>query len=80
VKEPYHRPSPLEQAYPSVARWVKDYGWIEIGRDQMTGSFVRALDEGGLVWQGDRMYTTVDDTLQALEAGLAEWMHKRAGE
>ena len=80
MKEPYHRPSPLEQAYPSVARWVKDYGWIEIGHDQMTGALVRALDEGGLVWQGDRTYAAIDVALQALEINLAEWMRKRAGE
>ena len=42
----------LDTTYPTIARWVLEYGWIEIGHDDMSRSFVRALDEGGLVWEG----------------------------
>ena len=42
----------FERAYPQVARWVKGYGWIEIGQDGMNPLFVRELDEGELVWEG----------------------------
>jgi hypothetical protein len=52
---------------------VRYHGWIEIGRDGYSRSFVRALDEGGMVWEGDGDYETVDEAIQALEAGLAEW-------
>ena len=41
-------PDTFEQSYPYIARWVMD-GWIEIGYDDYRHSFVRALDEGGLV-------------------------------
>ena len=39
----------LDATYPTIAWWVMEYGWIEIGHDDMSRSFVRALDEGGLV-------------------------------
>ena len=80
MEEQRHQRSLVEQAYPSVARWVKGYGWIEIGPAHMNGSFVRALDEGGLVWQGDTTYATLDEALRDLEEGLAGWMREQLGE
>ena len=41
-----------------------EYGWIEMGQDHMSRSFVRALDEGGLVWEGQEDYATLDDALR----------------
>jgi hypothetical protein len=64
----------FEEAYPNIARWVTSYGWIEIGQDDYSSSFVRALDEGGMVWEGSDDYGTLDEAMQAIEAGLAEWM------
>lgn len=43
-------------------------------------SFVRALDEGGLVWEGGTTYATLDDALRDLDAGLAGWMREQLGE
>jgi hypothetical protein len=54
-----------------------EYGWIEMGHDDMSRSFVRALDEGGLVWEGQDDYATLDDALRDLEAGLAAWMREQ---
>jgi hypothetical protein len=42
----------IDATYPTVARRVMEYGWIEIGQDHMSRSFIRALDEGGMVWEG----------------------------
>ena len=72
------RPSPFEQAYPQIARWVRSQGWIEIGQDDWSRSFVRALDVGGLVWEGDTVYHSVDEALDALETGLATWMRQQS--
>ena len=48
-------PSPFEQTYPSITKWVKAYGWIEIGQlDWVRAAMVRALDEGGMVWEGEK--------------------------
>ena len=62
---------------PNIARWVQEYGWIEIGQDDMSQSFVRALDEGGLVWEGQEDYATLDAALQDLENGLAAWIREQ---
>jgi hypothetical protein len=64
----------LEELYPHIAPWVQAHGWIEIGYDDYSRSFVRALDIGGMIWEGQEHYPTVDEALQALERALAEWM------
>lgn len=64
----------IEKLYPTIAEWVTTQGWIEIGQDQGSDSFIRGLDEGGLVWEGRQSYDTLDDALQDLEQGLAEWL------
>jgi hypothetical protein len=63
----------FEACYPNIAKWVQD-GWIEIGRDDCSRSFVRALDIGGLVWEGRVQYATLEEALQALDAGIAAWL------
>jgi hypothetical protein len=63
----------FEARYPNIASWVQD-GWIEMGRDDCGRSFVRALDLGGLAWEGDGPYTSIDGALQALDAGIAAWL------
>ena len=67
----------IDVIYPTVARWVMEYGWIEIGQDEMSRSFIRALDEGGMVWEGQEAYATLDNALQDVEAGLAAWMREQ---
>ena len=64
----------LEKNYPNTANWVKNYGWIEIGQDDYSESFIRVLDEGGMVWEGRESYETLDDAMQDLESGLADWL------
>ncbi len=73
------RPSPdsFEACYPHIASWVQD-GWIEVGRDENSRSFVRALDRGGLAWEGDGPYGSIDEALAALDAGIAEWLEERS--
>lgn len=51
-------------------------GWIEIGRDEYSRSFVRVLDIGGLIWEGEEEYETVDEALPAAEAGISAWLEE----
>jgi hypothetical protein len=67
------------ELYPNVARWVRGYGWIELGDDLPGPAFVLALDEGGIIWAGEATYPTVDDALQALDAALATWLREQFG-
>jgi len=66
----------FESVYPNIAAWVSNGGWVEIGYESYTGSFVRALDEGGMIWEGVSRYESLDYTLRALEQGIADWMEE----
>jgi hypothetical protein len=68
----------FESAYPNIARWVLD-GWIEIGHESYTNSFVRAFDEGGMVWEGTNKYSTLEDALRDLEGGVSKWFEDNGG-
>ena len=71
------------RTHPNIAKWVNGYGWIEMGRD-LPGipqrSFIRALDEGGLIWAGEGTYATVGDARRALDEALGTWMREELGE
>ena len=62
------------KVYTTLSEWVRGGGWIEIGSDQNVSSFLRALDEGGMVWEGEDDYDTMDEAFRALEAGIAAWV------
>ena len=65
---------PVDEAFPHLTTWVTTYGWIEIGYDDYQRSFIRALDSGGMVWEGSIEYATLESALQALDDALAVWM------
>lgn len=62
--------TPFEDAYPNITRWVESYGWLEIGQDGNSTSFIRVLDEGGLVWESSKKYPSLDAAWRDLEAKL----------
>jgi hypothetical protein len=53
-------------------------GWVELGRTDYTRSMARALDEGGMVWEGKESYPTVEELLRDLDAGIAQWIKENA--
>ena len=60
-------------------RWLREFGTVEIGHCRRTGSFIRVLDEGGIVWKGRRSYPTLDAALLDADAGVARWMKDELG-
>lgn len=64
----------IEANYPHIARWVRDFGWIAIGQDDYSRSMVRALDIGGMIWEGKTRYPSFDALLQDLDQALAAWL------
>ena len=56
----------FDATYPTIARWVQEYGWIEIGQDDMSRSFIRALNEGGMIWEGRKSHIPADLVVQRL--------------
>ncbi len=65
----------FEERYPNIAGWVRD-GWIEIGRDDYSGSFIRVLDAGGMVWEGDERYASADEALAEADKAIAAWLER----
>ena len=53
----------FSQSYPTIARWIEEQGWIEIGADEFSTLLIRVLDPGGLVWEIDSNLDSIDDAL-----------------
>lgn len=68
----------LDTRYPNIAYFVQAVGWIEIGHDDDSPltSFLRALDAGGMVWEGQDDYATLDEAFENMEQGLGAWMRE----
>jgi hypothetical protein len=62
--------------FPAIARWVEEYGWIEVGVQELFGFVARALHEGGTQVEDERP-DTLAEALTALEAGLARWFEEQ---
>ena len=68
------QPDSFAKVYPHIVEWVLGGGWIEVGHTDYSHSFIRALDEGGMVFEGNSSYPTLDAALQALDAGIKAWL------
>jgi hypothetical protein len=64
-------------SYLHLWRWIVERGTVEIGHCGQTRSFIRVLDEGGLIWKGRSRYSTLDAALAG--AGVALWMRNQLG-
>ncbi len=64
------------KTFPHIDQWIGEQGWIEIGSNENSDSLVRAIDEGGLVWESDDQHQTIDDALLALEQFLVQWFQE----
>ena len=51
----------VEQLLPAIAQWVRGYGHIEIGDQEMFGFVARALDYGNLAFEDDKPDTLAGD-------------------
>lgn len=70
----------IDQTFPHLSEFVMTHGWIEIGQDDFSRSFVRALDIGGMLWEGRQTYASLDEALRELDTALGEWMRENLGD
>lgn len=68
--------SRFDAQYPHLAEWMKGRGWIELGYDGFSSSMIRVLDVGGLIWEGENAYDSVDDALSDAEHAITNWIAK----
>ena len=66
----------VEKLFPAIAQWVRGYGHIEIGDQEMFGFVARALDYGGLAFEDDKP-DTLAEAMAVLEKGLARWFKEQ---
>ena len=69
----------VETRFPAIAKWVRDYGHIEIGDQEMFGFVVRAWDYGGIVFEDDKA-ETLAEAMAALENALGEHLEREGNE
>lgn len=66
----------FDEQYPNIAWWVQE-GQLEIGRDEYGDSFIRVIDRGGVIWEGNEIYETVAQALADAEAAIKSWADKQ---
>jgi hypothetical protein len=69
----------VEALFPTIARYVGSYGYIEVGDQEGFGFVVRAIGYGGLDFEDDTP-ETLAEAMAVLEAGLARWFGEQGQE
>jgi hypothetical protein len=77
--KPTDRHAKVETLFPAVARYVRGYGYIEIGDQESFGFIVRAIGYGGVDFEDDRP-DTLAEAMTVLEAGLLRWFDEQGVE
>ncbi len=75
MTKPTVKQAAVEETFPTIAKWVRGFGHIEIGDQEGFGFIVRAIDYGGVVFEDDKPDTLVD-AMAALEKGLAGYFER----
>jgi len=66
----------VESIFPAIAKYVRGYGYVEIGDQESFGFVVRALGYGGLDFEDDTP-ETLAEAMVVLEAGLSKWFEEQ---
>jgi hypothetical protein len=75
VKQIQPEPPSFDEMFPAIARWIlQEEGWIELGADHYSNSLARALYGGGMAWEGTDDYGSLDESLRAMDKGIAAWL------
>ncbi len=69
----------VEKLFLAIAQWVRGYGHIEIGDQEMFGFVARALYYGNLAFEDDKP-DTLAEAMASLEKGLRKWFEEQGVE
>ncbi|MEZ5042450.1 MAG: hypothetical protein R2828_21295 [Saprospiraceae bacterium] len=69
----------FKKEYPNLEWWIDSQGWIEMGEDEYSTSWVRILDIGGMCWE-DRDSKSLDEALRKGDIWLSYEIESRYGE
>jgi hypothetical protein len=73
---PTKKQAKVESMFPAIAKYVRGYGYVEIGDQESLGFVVRALGYGGLDFEDDAP-KTLAEAMAILESGLTKWFGKQ---
>ena len=62
----------LEEKYPFIASWVRD-GQIQIGQAEYYEPIAAAFDAGGMVWETNEPFASLDALFEEMERGIGRW-------
>ncbi len=64
----------IDEKYRNIRMWMAD-GGIEIGYcdSGYTNVTARVVDDGGVVWETEETFTSLEAVLDAIEAAIADW-------
>ena len=65
----------FEQKYPNISAWVLD-GQIEVGYGEYDDMFMRVIDPGGVIWESNVKYESMDEAFAAMDKAIADWCKK----
>jgi hypothetical protein len=74
--EPTKEQMKVESIFPAIAKYVKGYGYVEIGDQASLGFVVRALGYGGLDFEDDTP-ETLAEAMAVLDSGLTKWFEEQ---
>jgi hypothetical protein len=69
----------FSREYPNLEWWINTHGWIEMGDDDYSTSWVRILDIGGLCWE-DKSSESLDEALKNGDIWASNEIKERFGE
>lgn len=62
--------------YPSLTTFLDNNGKLEIGYSYELEVSVIAFDEGGVVWEGEKHYESLEVLLDEAEQAIETWVSK----
>jgi hypothetical protein len=69
----------FDEAYPALHQWAMSHGWIEVGVIEGFSSMIQVLNEGGLSWEGESSYPSLDAAFKAADEAIARWLDEEYG-
>lgn len=79
MKRPDAEQAKVETTFPSIARYVRGSGFIEIGDQDGFGFVVRAIGYGSVDFEDNRP-ETLSEAMAVLESGLERWFQEQGVE
>ena len=79
MPQPTSQQEQVGAMFPATARYVRGYGYVEVGDQESFGFIVRAIGFGGVDFEDDRP-ETLAEAMAVLEAGLGRWFEEQGVE